>query len=841
MKPFHTIAVLHKDILEGRLTMDVFAADLWEVYHDRGPEEYRDADLFSRKTFVTAGLNHIFQAVEKRMNGQGGDPVIQLQTPFGGGKTHALIAIYHKAREWKAKPVVLVGTALNPKSSTLWGLLEEQLTGKITKFKDPISPGSEEIRELLEKNQPVVILMDEVLEYVTKAAGIKVGDTNLAAQTIAFIQELTEAVRTIEKACLILTLPSSIMEHYDETAEKLFQQLQKATGRVEKINTPVDEDEIKNVVIRRLFSRVNKEEANEIASEVADFFKKENILPVGEEASEYRKNFVESYPFLPDVIDCFYHRWGSYPTFQRTRGVLRLLSLIIYSLKNANVGYISLSDIDLGNQDIRRELLKHIGNEYDSIISADITSKNSGSKQVDSLLGESYKGLSIGTRTGTTAFLYSFSGGAEKGSSINEIKRSVAVISVPPSIVSEAVELVKERLFYVQQQTGKLCFTNKPNLNRIVLNKIENIDEKEASSLEKEILSGSTRGGKLKTYIWPKQSGDIPDDSELKLIVLREKNATLMKSIIETKGESPRVYRNTIFFLTPVESRRSELDISLKKKMAFEQIEKDPALKLTDEQKNEVKRSTKREEETVRSKTRDIYRLVQVPQKDKVEGLDLGMPVYGTTSNISDEVFERLKSEGLIIDRMAPLVLKEKYLSGKKHVSTKQIFENSLKTLGERRLFGKASLEECIKSGVRQGVFGLGEFEGVKEKAVYWKAEPSVGFFENEILIDEKMCAEQLGTVKAVTVESAIQKDVQQEEASSGKEFGPLAQVEAISRLDIEPVRVPKGKVSQFLGLLNYIQTKFDNLEVKITADGGSLKKDEYENKVKEALRQINS
>jgi len=117
--------------------------------------------------------------------------------------------------------------------------VEEQLTGKVDKFKGNTSPGKEDIRALLEKNQPLLILMDEVLEYVTKAAGIKVGDTTLAAQTIAFMQEFTEAVSTLEKSCIIITLPSSYVEHYDESAENLFQKLQKVTGRLEKVYTPV--------------------------------------------------------------------------------------------------------------------------------------------------------------------------------------------------------------------------------------------------------------------------------------------------------------------------------------------------------------------------------------------------------------------------------------------------------------------------------------------------------------------------------------------------------------------------------------------------------------------------
>src|SRR2546428_1706234 len=141
MKSFHTIAVADKDIIEGKLTMDVFAADLWETYLERAAPEYKEPKLFFEKTYLTKGLKNLLTVVEKRLKGEGGDAVIQIQTPFGGGKTHALIAMYHRAGQWKARPVVIVGTAMDPKEETLWGALEKQLTGIIKQLRGNVSPG----------------------------------------------------------------------------------------------------------------------------------------------------------------------------------------------------------------------------------------------------------------------------------------------------------------------------------------------------------------------------------------------------------------------------------------------------------------------------------------------------------------------------------------------------------------------------------------------------------------------------------------------------------------------------------------------------------------------------
>jgi len=830
MKPFHTIAVPHDDILEGKLTMDVFAADLWEVFNNRGPEEYKDTETFFKKTFMTKGLDNLLEEVQKRLKGRGGDAVIQLQTPFGGGKTHALIALYHKAKEWDTNVFVFVGDKVSPTDTIIWEELEKQLTGKNKELKGRTVTSGEKIRDILKSKQPIILLIDELIEYLIPARGIKVGNSTFDSQILSFIKRLSEVVTSLDKCIMLVTSPSRTQ--YSEEDQQILNFLSERLGRVEKSYTPVEEGEISSIIRKRLFSQVKESEIKDVVSDVVDYFKRENILPLGVEPSEYRKKFLDSYPFLPEVIECFYHRWGSFPTFQRTRGVLRLLSLILYNLKSKNIAYISLADVNLKDQEIRRELLKHIGNEFDSVISADITDKNSGSKQVDNSLGASYKGLQLGTRCSTTIFLYSFSGGTEKGTNINEVKRHASLLSIPSSIISEAVDMLKEKLFYIQYQAGKIFFTNKPNLNRILLNKIENIDDKTIVNTEFEYLKSCIKEGKLKTYLWPKNSADIPDDPNLKLVILKEDNKSFIKEITENKGNLKRTNRNTIFFLAPIKSKKQELHNSIKRKLAFEALQTDSSLKLSDEKKKEIRNSIRKEEEDIRLKIRDVYRMSYVPQKNKPETFDLGIPTYGFEANIPSEVFEKLKAEGIIIENIAPLVLKERYLKGKEYVLTKNIYENSLRTLGEDRILSKNLLEISIKEGVKQGIFGLGELKNGNIIPIYWKKEPTIGFSEYEILIDPSICKKELEikTEEAPQKETEIEEEFYQE-LESKKEI--------ISKLEIPSIKIPKGKVSQILGLLNYLQSKFDDVEIKIIAREGFIEKDDYENKIKEVLKQL--
>src|SRR3989475_279956 len=743
MKPFHTIAVPHHDILTGKLTMEIFAADLWETYNGRAPPEYADATSFFAKTYLTQGLRNLLGVIERRLKGSGGDPVIQIQTPFGGGKTHALIAMFHRTKEWEAKTVVIVGTAMSPQD-TLWGTIERQLTGATSQLSGNVSPGREKLRTLLKQHQPVLILMDEVLEYTTKAAGVQVGDTSLAAQTIAFMQELTEVAGTLDRVCVVVTLPSSILEHYDEKAEKLFQQLQKVAGRVEKIYTPVQEQEITKVIRRRLFSDVEEVKAGKVVSEFMDYAERENILPIGKEPSEYRNDFIESYPFFPEVISVLYQRWGSFPTFQRTRGVLRLLSLVIYSLSHSGRPYITLADFELGNEEIRRELIKHIGNEFDSVIGADITGPASGSKKIDKTLGKSFLGLSLASRSSTTIFLYSFSGGVEKGAHLGEVKRSATTTENPSIVIAEAVEQLKNNLFYLQSQNDKYFFSNQPNLNRILLTKMENIKDRDFAEAEETLLKQHIRGGKLKVFLWPSKPKDIPDNEELKLVITKERDLAFMRSVLESKGDSPRVNRNTMFFLAPSEAEIGPFEDSLKKKLAYDQIEADRTLNLTSEQRMDIKNSLKRAQENLQDAVRRLYRVLYIPTKDGLKDSDMGIPTYGATKGIDQDAYDKLRNEQEILEKIAPLVIRERYLREPEYVRVVQIFDSMLKTPGERRAVGPEVLEAGILQGVKQGLFGLGDLKDNNTPVCrYFKEDATVSATDVEVLIREDICIAQ--------------------------------------------------------------------------------------------------
>ena len=830
MKPFTQIAIPHEDILEGRLTMDVFAADLWQVVNGKAPLDYQDADLFFRKTYLTKGLRNIIEIAKARLEGRSGDSVIQIQTPFGGGKTHTLIALYHKAGEWNTKVVVFDGTALNPEETKPWEELERQLTGRIEMTKGNISPGKKKLIKLLSENSPVLILMDEILEYVTKAAGIRIGDSNLASQTFAFVQELTASVATVGNALLVLTLPSSILEHYDENAERMFQQLQKISGRMEKIYTPVEDEEIEHVVRARLFSKTNEKEVKKVVDEFVEYAKNEGLLS-GDEVANYRDKFLRSYPFKPEVIDVLYRRWGSFPTFQRTRGVLRLLSLVVHDLLDKNIPFIRLGDFNLKNDEIRRELIKHIGQEWDSIIAQDITADDSGSKKIDNGLGSSYMQYKLGTAVSTTIFMLSFSGRGEKGASIRDIKLSTVFPEISSSVIDTVINKIREKLFYISDE--ELYFTNQPNLNRIILIREESVPEKDIYEEEKSMLFVS-KNSMFRVYIHPKFPRDVQDTPELKLVIL---NATKpAEDFLEKYGESPRVYRNTLLFLCNEESQKESFHSFIRKLLALKSIERDEKL-LKESQKKEIRNKLKNYEQRKYEELRKLYRKVFLPAKEGFKEIDMGIPTIGE-SFLDKEIYDCLRNQGEILERVAPEVIRDRYLGDKKYVRIKDLYETFLKTPGELRLSSEEAFVESIKRGVEEGLFGCGclkneDIKNLKNEEIeckYINKTPVVELSDDEIIIRADLCADE--------TESEGSSPPEDETGTEGGNRGENGH-EMFSRINLE-LNVPANQISTIAKIANYLKPRFNQFEIRVAiqARDGCIPVTVYEDKIKEAIKQ---
>jgi hypothetical protein len=644
----------------------------------------------------------------------------------------------------------------------------------------------------------------------------------------------------------VVSLPSSGLEHYDENAERMFQQLQKVMGRVEKVLTPIGDEEVPSVITRRLFEHIDQACARENIEEFLDYLERENLL--SEDRHTYREKFLRSYPFQPEVIEVLYHRWGSFPSFQRTRGILRLLALVVYSLKDSMRPFIRLSDFDLSNKDVREELLKHIDRTYESVIAEDITDQSARAKKVDLALGDSYRPYRFGTRCATAIFMYSFSAGPDRGAHVSELKLACAEPGVESSIIDTTLMHLEEKLFYLANSRNPYYFSSTPNLNRVLFAKLENIDPIKIKEKERSLLRQALGGSQyFDIYLFPSDTKDIPDTDKLKLIVLENKENA--KDYIDYCGQKPRVYKNVLFFLCPYEPERVSFQRQLAEGIAWQEIEQDTNLTLTEQDKKKVKEKVEDFKKGTKELLRRLYRLVLYAGKEKVEEIDLGMPVRGI-ERIDKEIYDRLRSENVIYEKLTPHYIVNQLLTTREYIPTKPLLEVFYKTPGMPRLSSKDVLKNSIGEGVKEKLFGLGVLseDGPVCKYFGTLAEPS--FDEGEILIKKELCIEKEEKEEEIEpIPSEKEKaGVQINQPKSSDSYGSssttgLVDTERSSHSIKEfrlRVKVPTWRLPDVARTLRLIPEKFEEVELRleVIAHGGKATKQFLQDKIEEGLRQ---
>jgi len=867
MKPFSTIAIPHKDILEGKFTKDTFAADLWKVYKGEASEEYTQKDIFFKRTYLTDSMQVLINKVEKRLKGNGGDSVIQLQTPFGGGKTHSLIALFHKAKEIGANLVVFDGSAISPKEVLIWEEIEKQLAGGVKAFKGNVPLAGDDIKNTLSKYQPLLILIDEVTDYTISASAIKVNNSYLSDLILNFMRFLSGSIP--EKCVLVTTYPSKT--HYSEQGQKILNALQERTGRVSEPYSPVRDEDIYEVVQKRLFEKINMNEAEKVIDEFTEYAENEKLFPPNIDKITYKARFLKSFPFQPEVIDILYKRWGSYPKFQRTRGVLYLLASVIYSIKDIHIPFIKLSDFKLDDDRIREILIDVIGPEWNSIIFQDITSQDSGAKKADKSLPLAYAPYKLGTAVATTIFLHSFSAGPERGATTSEIKLTSASPSFPSAIIKEVVDKLTEPLtsLYLDIKEGRYLYVTEVPLTKALISKMNTISGNEIKAEERSALEKYLKNEYFEIIIWGKNSSDIPDTKKIKLVLMESYNQDLCKKFLEQCGNKPRIYRNTVIFLCPMEQERVNIENFLKKKIALHLIEKDKTLCITEEQRKEVRDEIKKAESEIKERMRDLYRLILLPSKDGFKEIDLGIPTHGANMSIDKEIYERLRNDGEILEKLSPLTIKEKYLKDKDYAELTNIFESFYKTPGEIRIINDDVFKNAIKEGVKQGLFGVGSIENGKPICHHFKVEFSPEIVEGEIIVKADLCLlryqEAIPEEKFLSYITKIKECQKVEEIEKIEEEISRYVISADQRKKLEneirrkkdelkgvvktegkyhsislELNVPVGKLSDIVKMVNYLKSKFDqvNTKIEISARNGEISKSEYEDKIREAINQ---
>jgi|GEM_PF-362551 len=705
-RPWWQVVKPHKDVLSGELTEDRFAADLWSVVQGTAQEEYKDPDLFFRRTFPTQGLVTLLVDVLQRLCRGVGNPIITLQTPFGGGKTHTLIALYHFfqhgrdlgyldiVREIKERAGieelpevrvrVFVGDKVDPLPEkppyTPLGILMEQL-GKYEAIKrhdeEWRSPGAYSLQELL-KDKPTVLLLDEITLYCVKLHGKKKDGTELEAQVEAFWQDLTEGIKQLPNCVVIATLPSSA-PYGEEAGPAVLDRLQRIFGRMEHTYAPVAGVEVYEIIRRRLFERLGDEdEHREVAQEYWELYQKEgNLVPSVVREVSYRERMVKAYPFHPLLIDLLRERWGTYEQFQRTRGVLRLLAMVVKDLHNKGIAapLIHPSHIDLREPSLRQVFLKIIGQKYDGVLDADITGDGAHARLVDEELGDEFKPLKVGTGLATTIFLSSFHGarkeegeevvGVKKGLERQWLRVSVLYEGTKDAPVDEALNLLKDKSWYLDAEGDLLFFGLEPSLEKVVHDAEETISTEDVDSALKEELNTALRADTFRPFLFPQNSQDIRDSQELKLIVLppslpygAEKTDKFVQDMMKWRGETPRVFKNTVFVVTAEMRDLDQLrygEDGLKRYLALEKVYEEQREQLSQRKQIELERWKQKVIQELPMKVLRAYKYLAYPTKEGMQWENIGMPSVGEAS-LSVRVREFLSSDhvGKLVSKLTP-------------------------------------------------------------------------------------------------------------------------------------------------------------------------------------------
>ena len=772
LKPWTQIVIPHQDILDGKLDNSTYAASLGAVVRQdpQCPKVYRDAHPFFTATYLTSELKTLLDSTLRRLNGEPGDRVLQLRTPFGGGKTHALISLYHAAKHrshlselpdfatlldpGKVDVVTFIGDEFGAAAGeviddvrilTIWGYLAWQLGGTAAyervRLDDQqrVSPSKEVWRQII-GNRPTLILLDEFLIYVEKTMGTVVGDSTLGRQVLTFIKGFAEVISELPKAVLVYSLQASVQEAIGN--EGLLSTVDKLVSRVDAKKEPVSGDEVMKVVQRRLFQSIGDINViQEVAQQQADLFRRfresyeetsRGKQEVQHQADLLADRIQSSYPFHPDLLDLMYHRWGTLPNYQRTRGALQFLARVVHALwhQQDNGWLISPGDVAFQNEGVRGAFFTQVGEreQYSSVIDADLLGRKAKVKAIDARIAQDAPALShlkVGTRLASTILLYSFGArsGEDKGAIEQEITAACLTPGLDRTIIAATLSDLRENLLYLHYIGKRYRFETKPNLNKLIADEESKVASDDVLEKIRNELSKSLQTNNGKAILWPKDSTAIGDRTpEFNIAYLgadwaeKSRDAAITEAMVwlESRGSDKREYKNALAFVVP---NKLQMDKARKAGRTGEAItsliNQKAKYKFTAEDLEELTQKGKDANNEISAAVRRLYDyvLLSVPNTDGINPLRLEIidlqSQLNTSQNLQERVLDALKN--YVFDSITPSKLTR--LSGLEAESPGYITGDELVSFFFRfptypKILSVEAVKQAILKAIQQGLMG---------------------------------------------------------------------------------------------------------------------------------------
>ena len=580
LRPWREVARPHPDVAAGRYRQAEFAADLSQVARGQADAEYQDPIEFFARTYLTEGMRGLMVQALRRIGGRGGEPVIQLKTAFGGGKTHSLLALYHLLRARAplaslrgapellaeagiglgqppgqlppARVAVVVGTAVNPTRErrpptlpgitirTLWGEIAAQLAEQAG---DPalydrvrvadrrgVPPGSDALRELFDACGPCLLLIDELVAYARKIYGVEGLPCGTFDAVQTFIQELTEAVRASRNSVLVATIPESDIEIGGDAGRETLARIEHTFGRMEAIWKPVGAEEGFEVVRRRLFLPIDDEPARDDTCRAFGALYREGRGDFPPECREarYAERLKACYPIHPEVFERLYNDWATLERFQRTRGVLRLMAAVIHDLWSRNDASLLILPCSAGLDapSVRDELTRYLPEGWTPVLEGDVDGRNSGPFRIDAENPRFGQAVAA-RRVARTIFLGSAPHVVEqqvRGVEDVRIRLGAVQPGEQVAVFNDALSQLTDRLTYLYRQDRRYWYDTRPNLRRTVSERAQQLAddevEREVERRLREATRRGDRGGFRGVHPCPAVSADVPDEAAVRLVLL---------------------------------------------------------------------------------------------------------------------------------------------------------------------------------------------------------------------------------------------------------------------------------------------------------------------------------
>lgn len=772
LPPWREVATPHKDVASGRYQQAEFAADLWQVHLGEGSSEYRDPAEFYRRTYLTGSLKNLLANGMRRLTDNGGDPVVQLQTNFGGGKTHSMLALYHlfsgaaagdmlgieqlMTDEGIAKlpdgvrRIVLVGNKISPgkpsvkddgtEVRTLWGELAWQLGGReaydrIREDDERATSPGDALRLLMNDYGPSVILIDEWVAYARQLHDeIELPGGNFETH-FSFAQALTESAKLASHCLLVISLPSSDTATQQDDEEvggvrgrQALARLKNVIGRVESSWSPATTEEGFEIVRRRLFEpmleRGQISKRDQVARAFADFYRSQSAeFPPEARNGDYEKRLQQAYPIHPEVFDRLYSDWSTLAKFQRTRGVLRLMAAVIHSLyeKGDRNPLIMPGNVPIDDPRVRDELTRYLTDQWKPIIESDVDGASSLPVRLDGEVPNLGK-FSAARRVARSIFLGSapLAGSANRGIEDRRIRLGCVIPGEAPAVFGDALRRIAGQATYLYQDGARYWYSTQPTVTKLAEDRAEQLrrqPDQVSEEIEKRLRADLRLAGDFAAvHTMPQTSADVPDVHEVRLVVLgpdrpyskdrSSKANAAAAEYLQSRGNAPRLFQNTLVFLAADESRLQDLNDAVCRYLAWHSICREAEqLNLDPHQRTQAQNQLKSADGAVAARLPETYQWLLVPQQAKpTDKIQWDASRLTGQEPLAERASKKLRGQEQLYLRLAGTMLRRELdripLWRDDQVAVAQLVEDFARYLYLPRLADPSVLFSAIQDGL---------------------------------------------------------------------------------------------------------------------------------------------